>query len=78
MTKLETLSAASRGDGALGRAADDEPMFVRRRTIMCPHCQGIPYTPGDRDYCISCSGLGHYAGADMLDWKAEHGSKVPD
>ena len=28
MTKAEVLAAALRGDGPLGRAADDEPVFV--------------------------------------------------
>lgn len=30
MTKNETLEAAARGEGCLGRTADDEPVFVLR------------------------------------------------
>ena len=30
LTKREVLDAANRGEGALGKAADDEPIFVLR------------------------------------------------
>ena len=30
LTKREVLDAANRGEGALGKAADDEPVFVLR------------------------------------------------
>ena len=35
MNKAETIEAALRGEGCLGRAADDEPVFVLRAKDPC-------------------------------------------
>ena len=80
MTKAEVLAAAARGEGPLGRSADEEPVFVLvARDVFA--------VAAVEDWIRSAAHAGvpdlkvHGARqvyAAMLAWRKAHGAKVPD
>jgi hypothetical protein len=82
MTKLEELEAAARGEGCLGRSADDEPIFV-----LCARDRAASETV--RQWAANAASAG-CKNTDKLnealrqaslmdDWRARMGGgKVPD
>ena len=80
MTKGETILAAAAGQGCLGRAAEDEPVFVLRA-----HDRAAP--GAIRDWAARARRMGgselKAAGAmdvalEMEAWQKAHGFKEPD
>lgn len=79
-TKKETLEAAARGEGCLGKAADDEPVFVlRAKDLLAPETiehwseQARAYSTGLQK--------GYQAlevAQEMRNWQDQNIAKVPD
>lgn len=81
MNKKETIEAASHGEGSLGKAADDEPVFVLRAQDIC--------APGTiEDWCNRVELMTKRAtdktqgarvhAAEMRDWQSRNQIKIPD
>jgi hypothetical protein len=79
-TKRETVEAAARGEGCLGKAADEEPVFVLRA-----HDRVAPAAV--RDWAERARRLGvHHdkvstamdLALEMENWRREHGFKDQD
>jgi hypothetical protein len=81
-TKREVLEAALRGEGCLGKAADDEPVFVLRaqdalagptirywmhQVLMSTNMRGSPKIEQTNDVF-----------EEFASWAAKHGTKIPD
>ena len=80
VTKTDVLIAAARGEGCLGRAADDEPVIVLRA-----HDHIAPHVALDWVVKAKHAGVSTEKVAAMLEqitrmlrWQGQHGSKVPD
>ncbi len=81
MTKREVFEAAAKGEGCLGRSADDEPVFV-----LC--ARDVTAATAVRKWATSAElrgdvPLGKIAAAfdvaNAMDiWRATHGGKAPD
>jgi hypothetical protein len=80
MTKKEVLDAAARGEGCLGRSADDEPVFVivardltstRAVFAWCRLAADIGAPQAKLDGAVQDA-------RDMDLWRERHGGKVPD
>lgn len=78
-TKLETLLDAQAGKGCLGKAADDEPVFVlRAQDLLAPGLVEM-WAIRAKKHGSEKKASGAYAIADaMLKWQASHPSKMPD
>ena len=80
MNKKEVLEAALRGEGCLGRCADDEPVFVivgrdRLAPIVVNHWINLAEAVGSTKAKI---GGARRDMAAIREWQDAHGSKVPD
>lgn len=81
ITKKEVLEAAARGEGCLGRAKDDEPVFVlvgddilAVGTIQYWMHRLAMYTRSSTDKMdMANETVQHF-----LAWAGKHGAKVPD
>lgn len=81
-TKKETLEAALRGEGCLGRARDDEPVFVLRAKDMFAGSV-IRYWMHQVMMSTSMKDNKKIDGANKVfeefaTWAAKNGTKVPD
>lgn len=81
MTKQETLEAARRGEGCLGRSQDDEPVFVltARDRIGAQAVRAWAHIAAAHDVDAG-KVRGAFEVADRMDaWRGAHGGgKVPD
>lgn len=81
-TKKDCMEAAARGEGCLGKARDDEPVFVLRgQDITMPRLIAswailVKRENGgvDNDKTIEAM---KFVG-EIVDWQAAHYTKVPD
>ncbi len=80
MTKRETLEAAAKGEGCLGRAADDEPVFVLRAKDVLAAFAVNEWVQRARFEGVNKDKI--TAAVDdisaMLDWQERNGTKLPD
>lgn len=81
ITKKEVLDAANRGEGCLGKAADDEPVFVLvGKDAFAPSAihtwitKVSEYAPGRGGKIDDANAV---FGA-ILDWQGKHPTKIPD
>jgi len=80
MTKRETLEAAAKGEGCLGRAADDEPVFVlRAKDVLATEAIG-EWVGRARWYGVNKEKI--TAALDditaMVKWQERNSTKLPD
>lgn len=80
MTKREVLEAAAKGEGCLGRADDDEPVFVlRAKDKLATEAIGEWI---DRAHFYGVNTKKIHAALDdisaMNDWQLRNGTKLPD
>lgn len=83
-TKREVLEAASRGEGCLGKAADDEPVFVLRgQDLLAPGtidfwAEQARRVGGQKSY--NKAALATDDAMEFRAWQARHRStcKMPD
>lgn len=84
MTKRETIAAAIRGEGCLGRSRDDEPVFTLvGRDAVAAHAirywaqmvdaGTMPDSPSRQKAMEARS-----QAAEFDRWRIEHGGKMPD
>lgn len=84
MTKKETLEAAARGEGCLGKSQDDEPVFtlvardqlaanIIRRWADYLDATTMPDSPARKKAMEARSQANEF---DR--WRIEHGGKMPD
>lgn len=80
MTKLETMRAAARGQGCLGRADDDEPVFVLRAKDALAADILWEWIHQARVNSVNSDKID--AAQDDLEafrqWRKQHGTKLPD
>lgn len=80
-TKKDAMEAAARGEGCLGRAADDEPVFILRgQDATMPHMLEF--------WANAVEQMNDESNSKILDarkfarevraWQREHGCKIPD
>lgn len=84
MTKQETLEAAAKGEGCLGRSKDDEPVFtlVGRDELAAKAIRywaqlldagTLPDSPSRKKAMEARS-----QASEFDRWRIEHGGKMPD
>lgn len=80
-TKKQVLEAAARGEGCLGRAADDEPVFiVRGQDVTMPNTledwanRVERLNNGNNEKTLQA----RRDAMDVLRWQSTHPTKVPD
>lgn len=82
-TKKQVMEMAARGEGCLGKAADDEPVFVLRgQDITMPRVVAF-WSMLAKTECGASGGNSKTAEADnfvreLVDWQAVHKVKAPD
>ena len=80
LTKRNELDAANRGDGPLGRAGDDEPVFiVRAHDALAVEVVGC-WLDAARRVGVDARkihGIERLL-TDMHVWRGDNGTKVPD
>lgn len=80
MTKRETLDAANKGEGCLGKAADDEPVFVLRGQDVLAANTLWTWLQQARVHGVHADKI--FKAEDdfqaFLDWRKHNGTKLPD
>lgn len=81
MNAKQTIEAAARGDGCLGHATPDEPVFVLRA-----HDKHAPLliqiwamlVDNEAGVATAIAARARYDASDMSTWQAVNGCKQPD
>lgn len=90
-TKAAEMALAAEGKGCLGKAADDEPVFIlRAHDRLAPEiveawadkvdaaADALPQTVAGREARLNKTSEARRLANDMRQWQLKNGSKVPD
>lgn len=84
-TKREVLEMAARGEGCLGKAADDEPVFVLRAQDLLSIRLVYRWADELEDYAISNKlpipdkvKQARLDAETIVEWQRTHNAKMPD